>query len=202
MWDERYSASGYAYGTEPNEFLVEEHGRLPEKGRILCLAEGEGRNAVYLARQGFWPVAVDQSAVGLEKAKKLAELHDVGLKTFQADLATYTHGKNCWDGVVSIFAHLPSEARAFVHEQVRAGLRPGGVFLLEAYRPAQLEAPGTGGPSDADMLPTLEELRAQFEGFTELLGREITRTVDEGEYHSGESAVVQFAVRKPDPKMN
>ena len=66
MWDERYSASGYAYGTEPNEFLVEEHGRLPEKGRILCLAEGEGRNAVYLARQGFWTKHPNQKAGTLE----------------------------------------------------------------------------------------------------------------------------------------
>ncbi|MEE4350353.1 MAG: class I SAM-dependent methyltransferase [Pacificimonas sp.] len=200
-WDERYAGEDFAFGTEPNDFLAEHLDKLP-KGRTLCLGEGEGRNAVYLAKNGYWPIAVDQSETGLAKARALAEKEDAAIKTFAADLAEYTHGINCWDGAISIFCHLPKAARQHVYEQLHAGLRPRGVFLLEAYRPAQLDAPGKGGPSDAALLPTLAELEAAFEGWSILHGEEVTREVNEGSYHQGESAVVQFIARKPDPKLN
>lgn len=112
MWDERYTEEGFAYGTEPNDFLKAEYSRIPKGGRVLCLAEGEGRNAVFLARQGYAVTAVDQSAVGLQKAKNFAAEHDVDITTEVANLADYELGTEAWDGIVSISAHVPPDKKS------------------------------------------------------------------------------------------
>ena len=175
-WDERYGTAGYFYGTEPNDFLREHCAEIRRGGEVLCLAEGEGRNAVFLARQGFRPLALDQSAVGLGKAMQLAKAQGVHIDTVAADLAAYRIEPGRWDGIVSIWCHLPSALRDVVHRQVIAGLKVGGVFLLEAYTPAQL-AHGTGGPKDVDLLPTLAGLRAGTRG-TRIRARRRTRARD------------------------
>jgi SAM-dependent methyltransferase len=196
MWDERYSAEGYAYGTEPNDFLTERVGRLPP-GRVLCLGEGEGRNAVWLARQGFEVTAVDASAVGLAKAERLADRHGVRVRTVHADLAHYQIEPGAWDGIVSIFLHLPAGLRARVHRDCVAGLRPGGVLLLEAYTPRQLQH-GTGGPPSAELMMDADTLRGELAGldFIELGERE--REIREGPFHDGVGAVVQVVGRRPE----
>ncbi|MCB0943304.1 MAG: class I SAM-dependent methyltransferase, partial [Mycobacterium sp.] len=142
-WDARYQGDDFVYGTAPNDFLRDQITRLPV-GKVLCLAEGEGRNAVFLAERGFTVTAVDMSPVGLEKARRLAEQRGVALDTVVADLADFRLEPGAWDGIVSIFAHMPPAARRHLHHEVVAGLRPGGVFVLEAYRPEQLDY-GTGG---------------------------------------------------------
>lgn len=134
MWDERYSAEEYVYGTSPNNFLEANFSSIP-KGKVLSLAEGEGRNAVFLAKQGYSVTAVDASLVGLNKARKLAEDNGVVIEFIQADLADYDLGENQWDGIVSIFCPLPSSVRKQLHKKVVAGLKPNGVFLIEAYTP-------------------------------------------------------------------
>jgi SAM-dependent methyltransferase len=195
-WDEKYGAAGHYYGTEPNEFLREHHAVIPAGGRVLCLAEGEGRNAVFLAQQGFEVVAVDQSPVGLRKAGALAAERGVRIETVLADLADYRIESGGWDGIVSIWCHLPQPLRADVHRQVVAGLRSGGVFLLEAYTPAQLGY-GTGGPKSVDLLPTLAELRTELDGLDLVHAVEREREVHEGRGHFGLSAVVDIvAVRR------
>ena len=143
MWDERYSSKEYAYGTTPNEFLVEKVSCIP-KGKVLSLAEGEGRNAVFLAKQGYAVTAVDGSLVGLNKARKLAEENNVVVEFIHADLADYDLGENKWDGIISIFCPLPSSLRKALYKRVIAGLKQNGVFLVEAYTPDQLKH-GTGG---------------------------------------------------------
>ncbi len=195
MWDERYGTSGFFYGTDPNDFLRDEAARLP-RGDLLCLGDGEGRNGVWLASRGHRVTSVDLSAVGLAKASRLAAQRGVVIATVAADLATFDLGTARWDAVVSIWCHLPSALRRDVHARVVRALRPGGVVLLEAYRPAQLGR-GTGGPPVADMLPDLASLRTEFAGLDELLGREVERDVREGRGHGGNSAVVQFLARKP-----
>ena len=110
MWDERYNTEEYAYGKAANNFLEENYTAIP-KGNVLSLAEGEGRNAVFLARQGYTVTAVDASQVGLNKAKKLAEEHGVTIELVHADLADFDLGENRWDGIVSIFCPLPSALR-------------------------------------------------------------------------------------------
>ncbi len=194
MWDERYSTDDYAYGKAPNAFLVERHAAIP-KGRVLSLAEGEGRNAVFLARQGYAVTAVDGSAVGLAKARRLAAENGVAIETIHADLAEFDFGEACWDGIVSIFCPLPSALRAAVHRHVVAGLRPGGVFLLEAYRPEQVRY-GTGGGKDTDTMQTLASLEAELAGLSFLHLAAVEREIVEGSYHTGVGAVVQALVRK------
>jgi hypothetical protein len=193
-WDERYATDDYFYGTQPNDFLRAWCPEIRRGGDVLCLAEGEGRNAVFLAGQGFHPLAVDQSPVGLGKAAKLASAQGVHIDTVVADLAAYRIEAGRWDGIVSIWCHLPGALRAAVHRQVVAGLRAGGVFLLEAYTPAQL-AYGTGGPKDADLLPTLAGLRKELAGLEFVHAEERERVIHEGAGHDGLSAVVQVVAR-------
>ncbi|MCK9532287.1 MAG: class I SAM-dependent methyltransferase [Gammaproteobacteria bacterium] len=196
MWDERYATDDYVYGTEPNGFLAANVARLP-RGDVLCLAEGEGRNAVWLARQGFRVTAVDASAVGLAKAQRLAEKNQVHVETVHADLAHYDLGSARWDAIVSIFCHLPPPLRARVHASIAEALKPGGVFLLEAYTPAQLRH-GTGGPPVPDLMMTLDGLRSELPGLSFQYGIELERDIHEGRFHHGRGAVVQvIATRLP-----
>jgi SAM-dependent methyltransferase len=194
MWDERYRAEEYVYGTAPNDFLKSVAARIP-KGKVLSLAEGEGRNAVYLAEQGFEVLGVDSSAVGLGKARKLAAAHGVQINTAVADLTGYEIRPGFWDGIVSIFCHLPSAARRVLHRKVVAGLRPGGAFVLEAYTPAQLQLK-TGGPSAEDLLMTLKVLKVELRDLVFEHAVELERPVVEGRYHTGRAAVVQVLARK------
>ncbi len=196
MWDQRYESDALAYGDSANDFLVAELAQL-KPGTCLCLAEGQGRNAAWLAEQGFAVTAVDQSSVGMARASELAASKRVSIKTKVADLASFDLGQDCWDNIVSIFGHLPSELRRDVHRRVIAALRPGGIFLVEAYTPDQLATSGTGGPSDPDMLLTCRKLTDELSGLEIMFAREVVRHVDEGEYHKGEGAVVQFIARKP-----
>jgi SAM-dependent methyltransferase len=194
-WDERFSSPDYVYGTEPNTFVAAMASRIPA-GPVLCLAEGEGRNAVHLARLGHAVTAVDQSAVGLAKAARLAAARGVALTTIVADLAHYSISPSIWSGIVATFAHLPPPLRRAVHAQVVAGLRPGGVFILEAYTPAQLVF-GTGGPKDPSLCMTLVALRVELAGLVFEVARECERDVVEGTGHTGRGAVVQIVARRP-----
>jgi SAM-dependent methyltransferase len=195
MWDERYAGESFFYGTEPNDFLRAHATVIRAGGRVLCLAEGEGRNAVFLAGLGFSVVALDQSAVGLRKALQLAEARGASITTLQGNLDDYRVEPGSWDAIVSIWCHLPTSLRAKVHAQVVDGLKPGGVFLLEAYRPEQLQF-GTGGPKTVDMLPTLAQLREELTGLEFEHAAELEREVQEGQGHAGHSAVVQVLARK------
>ncbi len=194
-WDQRYAGSGHIYGKEPNAFLAAEAGRIPA-GPVLCLAEGEGRNAVHLAQLGHAVTAVDQSAVGLAKAARLAAARNVPLTTVVGDLADQAINPAAWSGIISVFAHLPPALSRAVHAQVVAGLRPGGIFILEAYTPAQLVL-GTGGPREAGLCMTLDALRPELAGLEFVVARECERDVIEGTAHTGRGAVVQVVGRRP-----
>lgn len=194
-WDARYAEEGWAFGTEPNDFLREQAHHLAPGGRVLCLAEGEGRNAVWLAQQGFDVTGVDLASHGLDKAQRLAAERGVHLTTVVADLASFEFGSAAWDGIVSIFAHVPPEVRQRVHAQVLTALKPGGILLLEAYRPQQLEH-GTGGPPDEARMLDLERLRPELGTLDWLLAREVERDVIEGRYHTGRASTVQLVARR------
>lgn len=196
FWDQRYTAADYVYGEEPNAFVAA-HAALIPPGPVLCLAEGEGRNAVFLAGRGHAVTAMDQSSVGLHKARQLAVRHGVTLTTEVADLSTYAILPGHWSGIVATFVHLPPGLRRSVHAAVIAGLRPGGVYLLEAYHPDQI-ARDTGGPKDVNLLMTLADLRAELAGLNLIHARELTRSVHEGRGHTGLASVVQVIARKND----
>ena len=196
MWDERYDTDDYLYGTEPNDFLrerVELIGEPPK--RVLCLADGEGRNGVYLAGLGHAVTSVDASRVGLAKASRLAETKGVSLEILQADLTEHVFPAEAFDAVVSIFCHVPSAGRPHLHRQVIHTLKPGGILILEAYTPAQVPR-DTGGPDTPDRTPTAAELDAAYADLEILWSREFDRPVVEGRGHTGLGAVVQFVARK------
>jgi SAM-dependent methyltransferase len=166
-------------------------------GKVLCLADGEGRNGVFLAGLGYEVTSLDSSRVGLTKAARLAAVRGVPLRTLEADLNDYRIEPGAWDGIVSIFCHLPPSLRKRIHGEAVQGLKPGGVFLLEAYAPAQL-AYGTGGPRSPDLLMPLEPVKDELAGLSFEIAREVVRDIREGRLHAGPSAVVQVqGVRAP-----
>lgn len=195
MWDERYGSAEFVYGQEPNDFLREHLARLPV-GKSLCLAEGEGRNGMALARSGHQVTGVDQSSVGLKKFERWAKEEGLSVETVVANLNDYDLGEEKWDCIVSIWCHVPPDLRARLHPACVGALRPGGVFLLEAYHPDQIGF-GTGGPSDPAFMMTKEGLRKELIGLDFLVLGEARREVFEGAFHGGMSAVVQVLGRKP-----
>jgi SAM-dependent methyltransferase len=189
-WDDRYATADFAYGAEPNEFLVSIAQRIPP-GPVLMLGDGEGRNGVFLAGRGHEVLAVDQSEVGLAKAQRLAEQKGVRIPTRVADLRDFAIEPGAWAGIVSIFCHLPPLIRLPLHAAVVRGLRPGGVFVLEAYTPSQIGR-GTGGPPTAEFMLTLHDLKRELTGLEFVHAKEVEREVREGTYHTGMASVVQL----------
>ena len=190
FWNERYGQDRYVYGEKPNDFLVESLSRMRRHGRVLCIGDGEGRNGVYLASQQFEVTSVDKSREGKRKAELLAQKHKTSLHYVVADLDAFDMGDQQWDAIVSIFCHLPKALRGRVHKACIQGLKPGGVMVIEAYRPEQLRF-NTGGPKDLDLLLSLDDAKRELEGLSFAVGREVTRNVSEGEFHDGEAAVTQ-----------
>ena len=196
QWDQRYDKSEYVYGKEPNDFLKDHFAHIP-KGRVLFLAEGEGRNAVFLAKQpGYEVTAMDSSEVGMKKAQELAQQEGVNIKTVVADLNDFDLGDEQWDGIVSIFCHLPAPLRRRVHAGIVRGLKKGGVLLSEAYTPNQLEYQ-TGGPKSEEMLVDKAAILEELAGLRFDHLNEAIREVHEGQLHFGKGAVIQvIAIKK------
>jgi len=194
MWNERYSSEVYVYGTRPNDFLKENFTSIP-RGRVLSLAEGEGRNAVFLAKQGYSVSAVDSSLAGIAKGKKLARSSGVDVEFIHADLVEYDFGENQWDGIVSIFFPLPSLQRQALYKKVERGLKKNGVFLLEAYTPEQLKF-NTGGGNSVDTMQSKNQVASELAGLNFAHLVELERSVIEGIYHTGMGSVVQAIAKK------
>ena len=195
FWNQRFSAEDYIYGTAPNDFLAQHYRQIPAGGRVLSLGEGEGRNAVFLARQGYQVTAVDAAEQGLIKIRRLAAQHGVEVATIHADLEEFCIEPGQWDGIISIFCHLPASLRQRVNAHIVAGLRPGGVLLLEGYTPRQLQF-ATGGPKDTHLLLAPADLQQELSALSLLHLQELQREVIEGRLHTGLAAVVQVLARR------
>jgi SAM-dependent methyltransferase len=194
MWDERFGRADWVYGKEPNDFLREQASRIPLRAgqsRVLSLGEGEGRNAVFLAQLGHRVTAVDASLEGLKKIKRLAAERGVSVDTVHADLAAWEPEEAAFDGVISVFCHLPEPVRRHAHRSAARALAQSGVLILEAYSPAQL-AFGTGGPKDVALLYTVDMLSDDFGSLDLEIAREVEREVVEGSLHTGRAATVQI----------
>jgi SAM-dependent methyltransferase len=197
FWNARYAKAGgeYVYGTEPNAFLA---GSLPSfrrGGDALCIADGEGRNSVWLARQGFRVSAIDLAVEGVAKARSLAGREGVTIDAQVADVTRYDYGNARWDAIVSIFLHLPAKVRRSTHRRAIAGLKPGGVFVYEAYGPEQAQY-GTGGPPEIDLRHPLADVLVDFDGCTIEHAFTGVRSVLEGNAHRGDGYVVQVIARR------
>lgn len=197
MWDQRYGEDGFAYGTEPNDFLKEQFARLnlPSGAECLMLADGQGRNGVWVAQQGCKVTSVDMSSLGLDKAHALATTREVSIDTLVADLADYNLGEAKWDFIVGIFCHMPPPVRTKVLSAIPAALKSGGYALFECYSPAQLER-DTGGPKSIDMMYSSAIFDETLGSLETVENEEIERDVVEGKYHTGRAAVVQYIGRK------
>ena len=191
MWDQRFDTPDHVYGREPNDFLAEQSALIP-KGRVLSLAEGEGRNAVYLAKQGYGVTALDASRVGLQKTERLAAESGVRVQTLHQDLADYRFEHDSWQGIIAIYCHLPSEQRKRIHSEIVKSLAPGGVYIMESFSREQLKY-GTGGPKSLDYLVDLHSVKAELQGLEFRHAARIERYLDEGKHHNGLASVVQVA---------
>ncbi len=196
FWDARYGEPGFAYGTEPNAYLVLQADRLRPGMRALAVGDGEGRNGVWLARQGLDVLSVDASAVGIEKARALATQHGVALDTQCVDLRDWDWPKAQFDVVAAIFVHFPPDHRTELHQAMFEALAPGGLLILEAFTPEQLGR-DSGGPPVAEMLYTPEMLKADFPAAECLEMSTAEVDLDEGPYHRGRAAVLRAVIRRP-----
>lgn len=195
FWNERYSGDELAYGEAPNDFLSIMANQLPTFGHALDIGAGEGRNALFLASRGLNVLAVDQSEVGIRKAQRLAQERGLTLRAQATDLQDFDAEHNSFDVISSIFVHLPATLRAVVHKRVVAWLKQGGVFLLEAYAPDQIER-DTGGPKDPSLLASLEVILGDLDALEIEHQAALVRNVSEGRFHTGKASVVQVLARK------
>lgn len=198
MWDARYAAAeGYLFGTEPSGFVKARAGLLAPGSRVLCLADGEGRNSVWLAGQGHRVTASEQSGVALGKARALAAARGVAVQFVQEDIAQASWPEAAFDAVFGVFIQFAApELRAAIHAGIRRTLVPGGLVLLHGYAPRQI-ANGTGGPRAVENLYTLDGLAADFPGWQVELSADYDADLAEGAGHHGRSALIDFIARKP-----
>ncbi len=195
FWNQRYGAPEYAYGTEPNLFFKQQLRQLPA-GRLFLPGEGEGRNAVYAARNGWSVHALDLSQEGRKKALSLATARGVSITYTVTDLTTYDPQRASYDAAALIFVHLPPAHRQSVHSRIIDALKPGGVFILEAFAKEQIER-STGGPRAAEMLYAMEDLLDDMAGMEIELQSSLVTDIVEGPYHNGPADVHRIVARKP-----
>src|SRR5690625_2090919 len=196
-WHNRFQSENYVYGKEANVFLREFHSKLNLSGNALTIAEGEGRNAVYLAEQGMNVTAWDFAESGIAKINKLAKERDVTVLTELVDLNEANWHNDQWDEIVCVFGHYPSELRQKTFQGIKSAVKPGGYFLTEVYSHYQLPYK-SGGPQKLDFLYKPEEFLTHFTDWhiVHFFMGEVVR--QEGELHNGLSHVIQFVGQKPE----
>ncbi|MCE5972730.1 class I SAM-dependent methyltransferase [Sinirhodobacter sp. WL0062] len=196
-WNERFSGTEFHYGTEPADFVRRQAWRLPPGARVLSLAEGEGRNAVYLAGLGLRVTALESAPNALAKARGLAQARGVSVDWQAVDLARFDWPEAQFDAVLACFIQFADPAfRARIFEGAARALRPGGLLLIHGFATRQ-PGYGSGGPGNFDHLYTLDLLRAAFPGWPILHQADYDAVLDEGAGHAGRAALVDFVASKP-----
>lgn len=195
-WNTRFQAENFVYGKEPNVFLKEFQEKIKVSGDALAIAEGEGRNAVYLAKKGMNVTAWDYAESGLMKTNKLAKEQGVVVSTELVDLNEANWSKEKWDEIVCIFGHFPTELRQKTLQGIKEAVKPGGYYLTEVYSSYQIPYK-SGGPKDQNFLYKADEFLNFFSDWQiiHFFMGEVVR--NEGELHNGLSHVIQFVGKKP-----
>jgi SAM-dependent methyltransferase len=197
MWNQRFAGDDYLFGREPNEYLKARTPLLPAGGSVLCVADGEGRNSVWLARQGFQVEAFDVSDVGVAKARKLASEAAVSVDYTVADCERYNWSAQSHDGVVAVFIQFADpEMRARLFANLVRALKPGGVLILQGYTPRQLDYK-TGGPGQLSHLYTADLIREAFKDLQVVELIDYEAELNEGARHAGRSALLGLVAIKP-----
>jgi cyclopropane fatty-acyl-phospholipid synthase-like methyltransferase len=196
-WNDRFARDDYLFGRAPNAFVAAQAHRLAPGMRVLCVADGEGRNSVWLAERGLVVTAFDFSTNALRKAHALANERSARVEFAEADMLTYAWSSASFDALVAIFIQfLSPEERPDVFAGMRSAVAPGGLFLLEGYRPEQVGY-ATGGPKKASHMYTRQWLTDEFAGWEILHLEAYDADVAEGTAHSGRSALIDLVARKP-----
>lgn len=196
VWNDRYATEDYLFGTDPADFLRREASRLPPGSRVLCVADGEGRNSVHLAGLGHDVTAFDLSPNAVAKARRLAESAGVTVDFHVAGLDDWDWSRS-FDAVAAIFIQFVGpDARADLFHHIAQAVRPGGLLLLHGYAPRQVGY-GTGGPPHVENMYELPLLRDAFAGWEVLLAEDYDAVIAEGRGHSGMSGLIDFIARKP-----
>jgi SAM-dependent methyltransferase len=196
-WEARYAKPDYEFGKAPNEFLASCKALLPKSGRALSVADGEGRNGVWLAEQGLDVTAIDFSPTAQKKARVLAAERNVSVNFVQTDVHTWAYAQAAFDVVVEIFTQFSTPAeRAVKWAGMRRALKSGGLLIVQGYTPKQLDY-ATGGPKQLEQLYTGMLLLEAFGDFRDLKITEEERELREGAAHAGMSAVIGLTGRKP-----
>jgi SAM-dependent methyltransferase len=196
-WESRFAKPEYEFGKAPNEFLVRCKPLLPKSGRALAVADGEGRNGVWLAGQGLEVLSIDFSPAAQKKARALAAERNVSVTFEQADVHAWPYPDAAFDVVAEIFTQFSTpDLRPAKWAGMRRALKPGGLLILEGYTPKQLQY-GTGGPKQIEHLYTRAMLEQAFGDFRDLKIVEEERVMNEGAGHAGMSAVINLTGRKP-----
>jgi ubiquinone/menaquinone biosynthesis C-methylase UbiE len=196
-WQGRYKVPDYIFGKGPNYFIASCKPLLPKSGKALAVADGEGRNGVWLAQQGLDVVSLDFAPAGQEKAAALAKESGVSLSLVQADVHNWDYPENTFDVVAEIFTQFSSPAeRKLKWDGMKKTLKPGGLMIIQGYTPKQLEYK-TGGPGKLENLYTRAMLEEAFAGMSDMNIVEEELEMHEGSGHGGMSAVVNFTARKP-----
>ena len=195
-WNDRFSSDDYLFGTAPNAFLASQQRLLRGGGTALAIADGEGRNGVFLAEQGLDVLSVDFSPKAQAKAQALAKSRGVALRTERVDLITWSWPTAAFDVVAAIFIQFVApDERKPIFAGIRQALKPGGLLLMQGYRPEQL-AYKTGGPSQIENLYTRAMLNEAFADFADLEISEHDSMTREGAGHSGMAALIDLVGRK------
>ena len=195
-WENRYRVPGYAFGKEPNYFLASCKALLPRSGKALAVADGEGRNGIWLAEQGLDVLSIDFSPTAQEKARALAKQRGVSLTIAPADVHAWDYPDAAFDVVVEIFTQFSSPAeRAKKWAGMRKALKPGGLLIIQGYTPKQLQY-GTGGPKQVENLYTRAMLEAAFGDLRDVTIVEEELEIYEGTSHGGMSAVINLTARR------
>jgi SAM-dependent methyltransferase len=191
-WQGRFTVPEYLFGTEPNVFLATQKDLLPKRGRALAVADGEGRNGVWLAEQGLDVLSIDFSPAAQAKARALAQMRGVAITIERVDLAQFDWPEAEFDVVVDIFTQFfGPDGRAAKFAGIRQALKPGGLLLLQGYRPEQL-AYATGGPKQVENMYTRALLEREFAAFKNVRIEEYDVEMHEGAAHGGMSAVIDL----------
>jgi SAM-dependent methyltransferase len=198
-WNTRFAAGDYVFGTAPNAFLAAQASRLRPGMTALCVADGEGRNSVWLARQGLVVTAFDFSTAGLAKARALAAKAGVRVDYRESDVAHWSWASTQYDVVVAIFVQFASPPlRAQMFAGMIEATKPGGLVIVQGYGPKQLEY-ATGGPKELENLYTLDLLRESFGALDIAHLAAHDELITEGAGHHGMSALIDMVARKPPP---
>ncbi|NQV38915.1 MAG: class I SAM-dependent methyltransferase [Candidatus Marinimicrobia bacterium] len=193
-WNERYDTDEFVYGMEPNQFLVEAEPSFTGK-KILCVADGEGRNGVWLANKGYDVTSIDYAQSGIDKISRYADTQGVSLNLKCTDLFEHNLSKDYYDGIVIIYSHFDEKDSTILFKKYKISLRPSGLIIFECFSKNQIENK-SGGPKNIDLLYNLDFIKSSFSDMEIIQCKENVIVLEEGPLHQGKADVIRLIAKK------